>query len=64
MSVTTSAMPRSPDQLTVCDRSQFEPGWWKPRIQPTAISVGTNASRKTDGEKRGLPHFVQPPTSW
>ena len=28
------------------------------------IATGTKAKRKTGAESRGIPHFVQPPSSW
>ena len=63
MSCTTLVIPTLPDQFVTWPRHSVECGWWKTRIQPTAIAVGTKASRKTVGENVGLPHFVQPPIS-
>ncbi len=61
MSSTSPPIPMSFDQFTTWPRPSPECGWWKRRIQPTAMSVGTNAIRKTVGENVGLPRFVQPP---
>ena len=55
MSFTNPSIPMSFDQFVTWPRNSVECGWWKTRIQPTATSVGTNASRKTLGEKRRPP---------
>ena len=59
-SATTPWMPRSRDQFDVFIQSA---GWRASRIQPPAASTGRKPSRKTPSEKRGHPHFVQPPRS-
>src|SRR5829696_2532852 len=51
-------MPRSRDQFEVFIQSA---GWRASRIQPPTARTGRNPIRKTPSEKRGQPHFVQPP---
>ena len=52
-------MLRSRDQFDVFIQSA---GWRASSTQPPAASTGRKPIRKTPSEKRGHPHFVQPPT--